>query len=790
MILKWPGGKKWLLKEVAHLIPQKINNYIEPFIGGGSFFFALKQQDKLLPSYIQKGYLSDTNQKLINFYSELKSDPAKLYRNSVRLINNHTEEEYYKVRDKFRKKPKAHSDGSVIILSEKEREYIDVVLESSESHEFALNQFLGFFRNGKNDFNKWVYNDKKDKYEKKKFKIASFRSNSGSGRKQNVFTFSIEPRDMLKISTVSHQKAKNIFEFGRSTNKYYQRLLTGKRLKEIGTHLQDKKTPFPNNILVSHRGKKLTFEIDKLNENLTNTGRVPGKLVFDGCPGTFHVIDGQHRLFGYMGVDDKPGGLRDSHRLIVTVFDELTVDEEAEIFLEVNEKSQKVASDLIMEIDWATESESKSNMCNGVIFHLRDDENSVLFDRIAPAEEKRKKGLQPWDLKPTDLKNVISKFSVIGSKEDYINGIFYESDYNTSSKKLANHLNSMLRVLEERSGFWHGKIDSRKKDMAWFTNDMLKSPKGFLQNLITKGIFLLCDRITQWCYNRNRSQSLKNLTDECIKIMEEISTGFNKLPISERKKYFDVKNKYGQGDQGIDKVGSLFLVNFLDEKKYEGLITESDRMAVNSDEAPSQEDYDEAMAKLESLNEQIQLLTSPQERAQMLEEDFGKKIHYIFAKIFGENYWFNMFFREDSLKKHVVKAEEVRKEEEKELKGDPDFKLGMHDHDIEWLQWVDWIDIIKTLVTTDYYEKKYKKEAISESLEKLFQSLFYTDSIKPIKSCNWKDGTHWMERYNVLRRKGVHRRSAKITPKQIQQLVDLEPKVQEKISIITKFVNS
>ena len=38
-----------------------------------------------------------------------------------------------------------------------------------------------------------------------------------------------------------------------------------------------------------------------------------------------------------------------------------------------------------MEIDWATESESKSNLCNGIIFNLRDDENSVLFDRIAPA---------------------------------------------------------------------------------------------------------------------------------------------------------------------------------------------------------------------------------------------------------------------------------------------------------------------------------------------------------------------------------------------------------------------
>ena len=55
MILKWPGGKKWLYKEVQDLIPAKINNYIEPFLGGGSFFFALNSQKN-----ISKGYLSDT----------------------------------------------------------------------------------------------------------------------------------------------------------------------------------------------------------------------------------------------------------------------------------------------------------------------------------------------------------------------------------------------------------------------------------------------------------------------------------------------------------------------------------------------------------------------------------------------------------------------------------------------------------------------------------------------------------------------------------------------------------
>ena len=44
---------------------------------------------------------------------------------------------------------------------------------------------------------------------------------------------SIEPRDMLKISTVSHQKAKNIFEFERSskssTKTTYWQKITGNR---------------------------------------------------------------------------------------------------------------------------------------------------------------------------------------------------------------------------------------------------------------------------------------------------------------------------------------------------------------------------------------------------------------------------------------------------------------------------------------------------------------------------------------------------------------------------------
>lgn len=98
--IKWAGGKNQLLPDIMSLLPdmKKITGYAEPFIGGGSVFFFLKEK-----GYLDKipVYLSDTNIDLINTYKVLRSQWKELTPYLTTLENHHCEEQYYKIRNNY-----------------------------------------------------------------------------------------------------------------------------------------------------------------------------------------------------------------------------------------------------------------------------------------------------------------------------------------------------------------------------------------------------------------------------------------------------------------------------------------------------------------------------------------------------------------------------------------------------------------------------------------------------------------------------------------------------------------
>lgn len=102
-VVKWVGGKRQLQDTLLPILSAGMGDfqgsYIEPFIGGGAMFFALKHGNSII---------SDINSGLINLYESLRSHPEELVatlRNIEQKYNSTPLEQkrglYYEFREKY-----------------------------------------------------------------------------------------------------------------------------------------------------------------------------------------------------------------------------------------------------------------------------------------------------------------------------------------------------------------------------------------------------------------------------------------------------------------------------------------------------------------------------------------------------------------------------------------------------------------------------------------------------------------------------------------------------------------
>lgn len=113
-LLKWAGGKGAHLSHINSVLPKEINNYIEPFVGGGSVLLNLCERvengDIKLKGNI---YAWDVNPHLITMYQNIQNHPHDLCAELEQLYHMYNSIHTMKVQSKDERTPESIEEAKL-----------------------------------------------------------------------------------------------------------------------------------------------------------------------------------------------------------------------------------------------------------------------------------------------------------------------------------------------------------------------------------------------------------------------------------------------------------------------------------------------------------------------------------------------------------------------------------------------------------------------------------------------------------------------------------------------------
>jgi len=90
--VRWVGGKSRLLPRIMPFVPDPIENYFEPFLGGGAVFFGLQERIR------GTAYLADLNPRLVAAWVAMRDHQSELKPMLDWYQERDSEDFYYEVR--------------------------------------------------------------------------------------------------------------------------------------------------------------------------------------------------------------------------------------------------------------------------------------------------------------------------------------------------------------------------------------------------------------------------------------------------------------------------------------------------------------------------------------------------------------------------------------------------------------------------------------------------------------------------------------------------------------------
>lgn len=171
-------------------------------------------------------------------------------------------------------------------------------------------------------------------------------------------------KELRRIAAADTRRQRDIETFTG-----IQRELNEKRQKEIRQYISSFDASFPNSFIIS-------IKSDDLLE------QTPTKLRIRDDEKVASIIDGQHRLSGFSELN------QDNFDLIVAIFVDLPVEDQAMLFATINLKQTKVNPSLVFDLFEETKLRSPQKTCHNVAKAMNNEVGSPFYHRIKPLGKK------------------------------------------------------------------------------------------------------------------------------------------------------------------------------------------------------------------------------------------------------------------------------------------------------------------------------------------------------------------------------------------------------------------
>ena len=154
----------------------------------------------------------------------------------------------------------------------------------------------------------------------------------------------------------------------------FQRALDQKRAQDIANYIDNGFGTIPSSIVLSAQpDSELLYR------------RINRTVSFRKTPKSFLILDGQHRVFGFILAQS-------TLRVPVVIYNNLTRTEECRLFMDINTKQRPVPNELLLDIKRLAATESSSEGLFRDVFDLFDkDQTGPLFGLMSPSERSKGK---------------------------------------------------------------------------------------------------------------------------------------------------------------------------------------------------------------------------------------------------------------------------------------------------------------------------------------------------------------------------------------------------------------